>query len=99
MISIIIVLLAVGIGLFLWLRSREQGRAAAGQPRLATWRVLLAAFAALVMLFSGGCSLLFMPAAVRGDQYVGFSAILVMGGIPFAIALLVWWLSMRRPRA
>lgn len=83
-------------GLFLWLKSREQKRGEAGQSRLATWRLVFASVFGLVALFSGGCSLLFVPSAIQGDQYVDSAAILVLGGIPFAVAAFIVWLSLRR---
>ena len=93
---ILLVLAAVGIGSFYWLLTRERQRSEAGQTRLATWRLVFAAVFGLIALFSGGCSLLFVPSAVRGDQYVDPVVILVIGGVPFAIAALVVWLSLRR---
>ncbi|NJM29663.1 MAG: hypothetical protein HC855_05795 [Rhizobiales bacterium] len=95
----ILLFLLLGVGVFLFLRSREQQRAGKGQPVLATWRLALASFAALVLLFSGGCSLVFLPEAVTGNPYIDPMAILMIGGVPFAVALLIWWLSMRRPSA
>ena len=38
----------------------------------------------ITMVLSGGCSLL-----VIGDAYVGFGDVLLIGGIPFAVGLLV----------
>jgi hypothetical protein len=92
----ILLFILLGIGIFLWLRAREQKRGEAGQPRLATWRLVFAAIFGLVALFAGGCSLLFVPDAVKGNQYIDPMAILVIGGIPFAVAALIVWLSLRR---
>jgi uncharacterized membrane-anchored protein len=92
----ILLLLAIGAGLFFWLRSREGKRLAAGQSVLATWRLVLASVFGLVALFAGGCSLLFVPDALKGNQYVDPVAILIVGGIPFAVAALIVWLSLRR---
>lgn len=92
----ILVLILIGGGIYYWLASREKKRVEAGQKRLATWRLLLASVFALVALFSGGCSLLFVPSAIRGDQYVDPAAVLVLGGVPFAVAALILWLSLRR---
>ena len=75
---------------------REQARAEKGEPRLATWRILIASFFGLVVLFSGGCSLLFLPDALSGNQYIDPIAVLIIGGIPFAIACFIVWLSLRR---
>ncbi len=88
--------LLLGVGLFYWLRERERKRGADGQSRLATWRLVFASIFGLVALFAGGCSLLFVPDAIQGNQYVDPIAILVIGGIPFALAALLLWLSLRR---
>ena len=98
-ILILFVIVLMGVGIFLWLNAREQKRAEKGGTRLAVWRPLLATVFGLVALFSGGCSLAFLPSALRGDQYVDFAAVGILGGIPFAIAALILWLSLRRPRA
>lgn len=92
----ILLMLAIGVGLFFWLRSREGKRQAEGQSTLATWRLVLASVFGLIALFAGGCSLLFVPDALKGNQYIDPVAILVIGGIPFAIAALIVWLSLRR---
>ena len=92
----ILLMLAIGVGLFFWLRSREGKRQAAGQTSLATWRLVIASVFGLVALFAGGCSLLFVPDALKGNQYVDPVAILILGGIPFVIAALIVWLSLRR---
>jgi hypothetical protein len=94
-----IVFLLLGVGFFLWRLSREKAIAAAGGTRIAGWRLVIASFMLLVLIFSGGCSLMFMPDAISGNQYVDPVAILVIGGIPFAIALLIFWLSLRRGTA
>lgn len=86
----------LGVGIFLWLQSRERKRAEKGQSRLAGWRLALGTVAALVMVFSGGCSLLFLPDAIKGTQYIDPLAVLIVGGIPFALALLFFWLIMKR---
>lgn len=90
------IFLLVGLGFFLWLRSREDRRAEKGETRLATWRLMLATVFGLIALFAGGCSLLFLPEAITGNQYVDPAAILIIGGIPFAIAALLLWLCLRR---
>jgi NO-binding membrane sensor protein with MHYT domain len=74
----------------------EKGRAASGQPRRSAIRLVLGAIALLVMIFTGGCALILIPDAMKGNQYVGFDAIGVLAGIPFAVALLVFWLVMRQ---
>ena len=90
------VFLFLGIGIFLWLMSREKKRAEKGESRLANWRLVLATIFAMVALFSGGCSLLFIPDAIKGTQYVDPAAVLIIGGVPFAIAVLLLWLSLKR---
>jgi hypothetical protein len=94
--SFVVLFLLLGVGLFFWLRSREQQRRAKGQPALPAWRLALASVAALITIFSGGCSLIFVPDAVSGNRYIDPMAVLVIGGVPFAIAAFVWWLCMRR---
>lgn len=77
----------------------EKSRVAAGQPRRSAVRLIFGAIALLVMIFTGGCALIFIPDALKGNQYVGFDAIAVLAGIPFAVALLIFWLVMRRGSA
>jgi hypothetical protein len=84
---------------FLWLRAREQKRADKGEPVLAAWRLAFAAFFGLVALFSGGCSLLFLAETTNGNHYVDLPAVLIIGGIPFAAAVLLTWLFLRRGAA
>jgi hypothetical protein len=88
----------VVVGLIWWLLEfRERKRALAGAPRLATWRLIFAAVFALVALFSGGCSLLLLGDLTRGSQqYIDVPTVLIIGGIPFAVSLLIWWLFMWR---
>jgi NO-binding membrane sensor protein with MHYT domain len=81
------------------LNLREKGRAAAGQPRHSAVRLVFGAIALLVMIFTGGCALILFPDAMKGNQYVGFDVIAVLAGVPFAVALLIFWLAMRRPKA
>jgi uncharacterized membrane protein YcjF (UPF0283 family) len=96
-----IILGFAGVVAFIWfiLNLREKGRAAAGQPRHSAVRLVFGAIALLVMIFTGGCALIFIPDAMKGNQYVGFDAIAVLAGIPFAVALLIFWLAMRRGKA
>ncbi|MBC8036878.1 MAG: hypothetical protein H7X89_06645 [Rhizobiales bacterium] len=85
-------LLFLGGVLWLLLERHESRRAANGKPRHSGLRLIFAAAAGLTVLFSGGCSLLFL------SQEAGFAElVLLIGGIPFAVGLLVWWLAMRRP--
>jgi uncharacterized membrane protein len=99
MLSLIFLVVAIGAGLFYWLNTREKKRVESGQSRLATWRLVLATLFGLVALFAGGCSLALIPSAMRGDQYVDSGAILVLGGVPFAVSAFIWWLSLRRGKS
>lgn len=89
-------LLVCGGILFYVLQRREQDRAKTGKTRLATWRLVIAAFFGLVALFAGGCALVFLPDTMRGAQYIDLTTVLIVGGIPFAVALFIVWLSLRR---
>jgi Na+/melibiose symporter-like transporter len=86
----------VAVGVFLFLRRREFKRVEAGETRVASWRLALATLAVMVALFSGGCSVLFMS-AFPNDSSIG-PLILLFGVLPCLIAILVFWLSMRRKR-
>lgn len=78
-----------------WLLNRhEQRQAAAGQPRRGGLAVFFAAFALLVMLFSGGCGLLFLANA--DGLYVTWQTVAVIAGPPFAVALIIWLLARKR---
>ena len=84
------------LGAVLWwlLDRHEKRRSAAGKPRHSALRLIFGAAALLVLLFSGGCGLLFL---INADgQYVTWEAVSVIAGTPFAVSLLVWWLAMRR---
>lgn len=91
----------LGLAAVLWylLERHENRRALSGKPRHSSLRLLAAALAMLLLLFSGGCSLLFLADMSRpGPTYVTWEAVAVIGGIPFAVGLLVWWLAMRRSK-
>ncbi len=97
----ILFLLAVGAAIWFALDRREKSRAALGHPRIGGIRLIFAAAAAILMLFSGGCSLLIMADLMQGrggQQYVDVPTVLIIGGLPFVIGLVIWWLSMRRKR-
>ncbi len=66
----------------------------AGKPRHSALRLIFGAAALLIILFSGGCGLLFLANA--DGLYVTWEAVSVIAGTPFAVGLLVWWLVMRR---
>ncbi len=86
----------VGLAAVLWflLERHENRRAAARLPRHGGIRLVIAAVALLLLLFSGGCSLLLL--VNQDGAYVTWEGIAVLGGIPFAVALAIWWLAMRR---
>lgn len=78
-----------------WLLARHEAReAAAGKPRRGGLAVFFAALAMMVMLFSGGCGLLFL--ANMDGQYVTWQAVAVLSLPPFAAGLVIWFLARRR---
>jgi hypothetical protein len=85
------------LGAVLWwlLDRHERRRAAAGRPRHSALRLVFGAAALLIVLFSGGCGLLFL--SNQDGLYVTWEAVAVFAGPPLAAGLLVWWLVMRRP--
>jgi ABC-type sulfate transport system permease component len=97
--GLVVLLIALGAGLYWLLDRRETRRAAAGQPRLSGLRLVLASVALLVVLFAGGCAALFLGdiwTRTGGEQYVDEMVVLIFAGPPLAAGLLVWWLAMRR---
>lgn len=91
-----LILGVVLLGAVLWwlLDRHEKRRVLAGKPRHSALRLIFGAAALLVVLFSGGCGLLFL---INADGlYVTWEAVSVIAGIPFAVGLAVWWLVMRR---
>ena len=99
--ALIIGLLALGAVLWWLLDRHEARRAGAGGPRNGGLRLAIAAAGLLLMLFSGGCSLLFigdMLTRTGGERYVTWEAVAVIGGIPLAVGLLVFWLAIRHRR-
>jgi hypothetical protein len=92
----------LGLLAVLWylLERHENRRAIAGKPRHSSLRLVFAAVALLLLLFSGGCSLLFLVDMSRSSgSYVTWEAVAVLGGTPFVVGLVVWWLAMRRSKA
>ena len=78
-----------------WLLDRHEAREAqAGQPRRGGVSVFFAAFALLLMLFSGGCGLIFL--AGQDGQYVTWQAVAVLSLPPFAVGLIIWFLARKR---
>ena len=68
-------------------------REASGEARHSGLRLALAAAAVLLMLFSGGCTLLLFS---QPEGRMAPVLVLLVGGLPFAFGLLVWWLAMGR---
>ena len=58
-------------------------------------RWIFAIFGILVMVFSGGCSALVFSEYLRGNGggYFDPFAIMVFGGPPFVVGLLLWFLA------
>lgn len=92
--SLILGVLLLGWLLFWLLDRHEKRRVEAGKPRHSALRLIFGAAALLIILFSGGCGLLFLANA--DGLYVTWEAVSVIAGTPFAVGLLVWWLVMRR---
>ena len=76
----------------------ESGR----KPKLTVIRWIFAIIGSLIMLFSGGCSLVFLGDLIsRGrwaDNYISVDMVLVIGGLPFLLGLLIWWLAVKAGR-
>lgn len=92
----IIVVGLVGLAAVVWvlLERHEARRAAAGKPRHSALRLIFGAVAMMIMLFSGGCGLLFL--ANMDGMYVQWQAVAVFTLPPLLVGLLIWWLAMRR---
>lgn len=78
----------------------SQDRAPSREP-LGSLRIVFAVIGVSVMLFSGGCSLIFLWELV---DYAGaatwdvFLIVALYGGVPFALGVLVTWLALRPRR-
>ena len=96
---VVVVVAAVAVVWFL-LERRESRRRAAGLAGHGGIRLIFAATGLLLMLFSGGCSAVFLwgwiAEGAPASGYVTWQAIASLGGPPFAAGLIIWWLSMRR---
>ena len=72
------------------------------KPKLTVVRWIFAIIGSLIMLFCGGCSLLFLgDLALKGkwaDNYVSVDTVLFLGGLPFLAGLLIWWLAVKAGR-
>ncbi len=74
-----------------------------GKPRLGPVALVFAIVGGLIMLFSGGCTLIFAVSELQssgGDFHFGVDGILLFGAIPFVFGLVMWILAMasRKPR-
>ena len=73
------------------------------KPKLTVVRWIFAVIGGLIMVFSGGCSLFVLgDLAMRGRwayNYVSVDAVLGIGGIPFVLGLLIWWLAVKVGRS
>lgn len=88
-------LVLLGVALYVLLDRHEARRAAGGKSRHSSLRLILASFGLLLLLFSGGCSLLF---GLNADgTYVTWQAVTVIGGPPIVAGFLIWFLATRRP--
>ncbi len=97
----LVALLIIATGLVWYvLERRESRRRAAGLANHSGIRLVFAAAAMLLTIFAGGCSLVFLYAWIAdgapSNNYVSWQAIAMLGGPPFLVGLIVWWLSMRR---
>ena len=90
----VLLLVALVTVIYVILERRERRRVAAGETRLSALRLIFGAMAALLMLFVGGCSLLFLMN--QDGEYVTVGSVVIVGLQGFAVGALVWWLAMRR---
>ncbi len=69
------------------------------KPKLTVVRWIFAIIGSLIMLFCGGCSLLLLGDLLsRGKWQAGYvdgTMVLVIGGVPFLLGLLIWWLAVK----
>src|SRR5829696_5133154 len=97
-----LVFLLVVLGIWYLLDRREKARLARGQSRHSGLRLVLASFAILTVLFSGGCGSLslfsWIADGMSSNNYIGWEIIAVLSLPPLLVGLLVWWLAMRRKR-
>ncbi len=95
--GMIVALLVLGAVLWFLLDRHETRRAASGLPRHSGLRLIFVSAALLLMLFSGGCGLLFL--ANQDGQYVTWQSVGIIAGPPFALGLAVYWLAGARSRS
>lgn len=105
------VALVAWTGIWYAIRWREQVKAARGLASHPGLRPVYAAAAMLLMLFSGGCTLFFGANVLQDYMSLNSSdvdgrkvldgiigVILVVGGIPFAVATVAWFVLMVRKK-
>ena len=76
------------------------------KPKLTAIRWIFAIIGALVMVFAGGCSilysgfLLFVAAGADGGKHAlgALTFVVLIGGIPFLAGLGIWWLAVKAGR-
>ena len=82
--------------------SEDQKVSESWYQNLSVIRWIFAIFGILGMVFSGGCSLVVLANYFRyGRDSYGFNdpaVIAVVGGVPFAVALLMWWFAAKYKR-
>jgi len=70
---------------------------------LSVIRWIFAIFGILGMLFSGGCSIFILGNYFQyGRDNYGFNdpmIVAVIGGVPFLVALLIWWFAAKYKRS
>ena len=98
----LVVTLVAWTGIWYAIRWRERLRAAKGLESYSGLRLVFAAAAMLLMLFSGGCTMLVSAMVLaRGGELVWdiVGTALMFGGIPFAAAIVVWFVLMARKKS
>jgi hypothetical protein len=67
-------------------------------PRRSLLRLIAATIGIIIMVFSGGCVLLFVVPSLSSDPYGIIGIALAVGGLPFLVGLLITYLALRRSR-
>lgn len=100
MTSLIIILIVIAVAIWALLEWRDRRRAQTGLARHNPLRLIFAAMAVLTVVFSAGCSLLFLSDWIRrgmpSNDYTSPEAIAILGLPPLVVGFLVLWLAMRR---
>ncbi len=69
------------------------------KPKLTAIRWIFAVIGVLIMIFAGGCSLFFdliLSGYSNGNNTLGvFGILLLYGGLPFLLGLLIWRLAVK----